>query len=190
MMEIERVDLHNSCRSCLSSGNNLESIFECYYNDIPLSQILMGCFPLVIAESDGLSTKICEQCRLKVLSAHEFFQMFNNSEREIREWLKNESEVPEEEEPLIDDKASVDNSVTANNIEVLSFPSEKPDPKIERSPTKSLNHECEICSKKFPSPSKLSRHMRIHEKPYENTTKKFHCEICLKRFVCQAKVKY
>lgn len=182
-MEIEKVDLHNSCRGCLSTGEDMESIFECFYNDIPLSQILMNCIPVVIAENDGLSAKLCELCMYKVTGFLEFQQMFINSEREIVEWLKTEN-VTEIEDPEEKSLKVEEDLISMIEIEETAI---QPDKML--SSNKSLNYECEICTKKFVSPSKLIRHMKVHEKPYKETTlKKFECEICTKRFVCQAKV--
>lgn len=87
-MEVDNLDLNESCRSCLSPANDLESIFSCYYKELQLTQILMNLVPLVISENDGLSSKICALCREKTLQSYEFQQTFLNSDKEQRDFLR------------------------------------------------------------------------------------------------------
>lgn len=88
-METDKLGLNDSCRGCLSS-DDLESIFECFYNEVPLAQVLMNLIPVLISENDGLSSKICELCLIKTTQAYEFQQTFLNSDKEMRAFLSNQ----------------------------------------------------------------------------------------------------
>lgn len=83
-MEITYLDTDNSCRVCLTSGNeNLVSLFD-PDEDPQLFEVLKIIASVKIVLNDSLSQKICLDCRTKAIDAHSFRAMCLDSDESVR----------------------------------------------------------------------------------------------------------
>lgn len=180
LVESDSIDLINSCRTCLESNLELESVFELFYNDQTFSNCLKIVAPIQVAENDGFPQKICKMCKQKTIDAYEFRNQCINSEENLRSVYKSfdaiiKEEDLEEEEFLVneeyledetDDKESVPFYFTNDSdlIEEDPYDSKKPIKKtnvLVRSANKKVRakkHKCDICGHCVESPSKLLRY--------------------------------
>ena len=175
-METTDLDLNDFCRICLTPATiELDySIFDCVFNNLPFPLIINILTSVDITENDGLSSKICANCVTKVEELYSFHKMIISSDEDIRAVLKGKNHQIYEETA----EESVDYILEESVVDTNQYHEKR----------KGRKHQCSICEKMFPSPSKLERHLKIHRKTINNTIKKYQCEICLKPFVSQTKV--
>lgn len=83
-MDISEINVDNSCRTCLLTTHNLESLFETLYDSSPLSQIVCSIVSIEIQERDKLPHKICANCRTNAINAYKFQQMCVTNDKKIR----------------------------------------------------------------------------------------------------------
>ena len=186
-MDIDEKPLSDFCRACLSSDHDLISIFESFHNDIALTQIIMNCVPVFIAENDGLSGKICVVCKIKAVDFNEFQQMFLSSEKKLRKVLESDElldfpwKVKQEAEDPVDEisydsnfnpncvliKEMIESEFTEEDVEESSSHKKT---KHKSKPKKSF--ECNICFKKFSTCLKLSNHKTSAHTPNTSTNER------------------
>lgn len=85
-MELSAIDIETSCRTCLLTSSNLESLFETFFENSPLSKILNQVNPNLneIQRDDKLSHQICEECRTNAINAYKFQKMCAVNDKRIR----------------------------------------------------------------------------------------------------------
>lgn len=74
-MELTVNSFIRSCRTCLSTKREVETIFDSNYNGENLNAILMFLVPINVLRDDGLSDKICLDCKQRLIDAYEFRKM-------------------------------------------------------------------------------------------------------------------
>lgn len=90
-MELSAIDIATSCRTCLLTSEHLESLFETFFEESPLSKLLIQVNPnLIIDKDDKLSHQICGDCQVAMINAFKFQQMCYNSDKRIRTLVENE----------------------------------------------------------------------------------------------------
>ncbi|KAG5672594.1 hypothetical protein PVAND_002710 [Polypedilum vanderplanki] len=178
-MEVTSIDVKNVCRCCILPSNDLEPIFESFYeNDLPkiLSCITSGKIEPKI--DDDLSILICQNCKLTAINAYKFQQMCIESDRSLRILIGN----CEVEDPAIDNEQILmiekqePNEVCTEVILEQSKPVEEDEgSEIEAVVTEEANEsenddpadgqhelfECTLCikSKYFTTEQKLENHV-------------------------------
>lgn len=178
-MEADLININTSCRACLKRDCDLESIFNTFHKKVVLSQILMSCVPVYLAENDGLSTKICGACKNKAVQANDFQQMFLTSDIEMRKLIDSEEyiwkvklEVAETGDENSADSNYDPNFVMVKEMMVSDFSEEEEEERKNhrkaKSKTKSAKPgrstknkksiECKVCFESFISSAKLSKH--------------------------------
>lgn len=182
-MDLEEINIEASCRTCLLTTHNLESLFETLYESSPLSQIVCSVVSIEIQESDKLPHKICASCRANAINAYKFQQMCVSNDRKIRMVFETQTKFDQiktegagEQDDLVEDITlqSDSNDVMLADLKPLDedFESETPnDSQDDDTGTESSssgeddddtckNYSCDSCEKQFKSSRKLELHMR------------------------------
>lgn len=89
-MEFSEIKIEYSCRICLQTCENLESLFAGDSTAGEIAEIIITLFTVSVIENDGLSKKICSTCKLNVIQAYQLQQLCIASDTTVRLWLKNE----------------------------------------------------------------------------------------------------
>ena len=77
------------CRLCKNINNDMESIFQTFHDAKTVHDILMEvCYKLEISQHDGLSEKICEICKEKLINSYDFQSMAMKTQVELKKSLK------------------------------------------------------------------------------------------------------
>lgn len=103
------LDTDNSCRICMTENTKLLSIFS-KHNDRQVSEIVIEISGIKIEESDLLSKKICEDCKVKVIDFSAFRQLCIDTDDTVRYNIL----LAEQTESLVevDDQAIEENNIT------------------------------------------------------------------------------
>lgn len=181
-MEISHFEVDNSCRICLQEYIAMESIFEVLIYNQKLVKVLISLVPtLQIAQNDGLSDKICLECKEKTVAAYKLQQQCLRSDQNIRNILKTPVEldvVKEETEPGDFDVGELTQFIISDAIPNQTIEEPTPLKKTARLPRL---YPCEVCAKTFLKPSKLLRHSKVHDA----VKRPFECLKCHQRFTTQ-----
>ncbi|KAJ8983778.1 hypothetical protein NQ317_000338 [Molorchus minor] len=89
-MSYETVHLDKICRTCLSTENDMRSIFsidQSVGETMKLFEMLMSCASVQVMENDGLPSHVCLQCVHYITRAYYFKQLCERSENTLRELL-------------------------------------------------------------------------------------------------------
>lgn len=98
-MEISAIDIATSCRTCLLTSEHLESLFETFFDESPLSKLLVQVNPnLMIDQDDKLSHQICDDCRVMAINAFKFQQMCSDNDKRMRTLIENQIKINIESE--------------------------------------------------------------------------------------------
>lgn len=121
MMEISAIDVKNSCRTCLTSEPNLESVFDSNYQGKSFAFLLGVIAPINIAKNDGLSEFICEGCKINLITSFRFQELCINSDKNIRILIEKSIHHDLSQTTSIKtERDLVDEEVNANIAEQLS----------------------------------------------------------------------
>lgn len=182
------------CRFCYEKQAN-SNIFQ---SETLSSKIVFCCQSLIsVQENDGLPTKICSICVRDLEACYQFLSKVEASERKLRALLTEtqttfQQDIPKTEvksEDTDDDSHRPDDFLFSfEHIKTNALQPEKPNENTKikiitqkrSSKRMTLKKEkliCSVCTRKCPSASALTIHMRIHtnEKPY-------HCSSCVKKY--------
>lgn len=77
----DRILLEKCCRICRANVKNVQSIFQELYMGKRPVDMLKHCLQHSIATEDSFPTNICEECTTKLISAHEFLVICEESEK-------------------------------------------------------------------------------------------------------------
>ncbi|KAG5669331.1 hypothetical protein PVAND_017219 [Polypedilum vanderplanki] len=179
-MEVSYVEINDCCRCCMNFTEDLDNIFECFYKNLELYEILSIITGLSFSLDDGFPQSICEQCKEITMRAFDFRELCHNSETEIQS-LK-ESEIQNEN---FETQSEENFNEAQPELEIFSCPicqnvfesSEKlalhvinshQVTEVETKPISAPSsggrkYECHICNKMFTSPWKLRRHFLVHK---------------------------
>lgn len=194
-MEISAFDIATSCRTCLLTSSNLESLFETFFENLPLSKILNLINPsLKIDQDDKLSHQICEDCRTNAINAYKFQQMCSSNDKRIRTLIESEmkfvvdvvesikteetgSEVNHQDDLNILAKieGSLDISMQSNNSNDVMLTEMKPIEEDFESETPDMSNED-------------SDSMSSSASDDDNKNEKYSCDSCNKQFTSNRKL--
>ncbi|XP_044734659.1 zinc finger protein 565-like [Chrysoperla carnea] len=96
---VRQINVENCCRICLNS-KDLRSLFG--YNKkkiMTLSDMVMECTSIHVAENDSFPQKICQKCVYEVNKFYKFRQLAKDTDLKLQEKLK--SELNEEHKKLV-----------------------------------------------------------------------------------------
>lgn len=103
-MEITYLDTDNSCRVCLSSGNeNLVSLFD-PDDDPQVFEVLKIIASVKIELNDSLSQKICFECKTKAFDAYSFRTMCLDSDESVRYHIALQQTQDEEDNVIFEEE--------------------------------------------------------------------------------------
>ncbi|KAG5672157.1 hypothetical protein PVAND_002310 [Polypedilum vanderplanki] len=192
-MDVALSQSEESCRCCLKSGN-LVPIFDEYINeDVEIAKAIMILIPAVpqITRNDGYSQTICIECKHDLQAFYNFREMCITTDENIRSSRRPTSRNNEHDYSTLTDDYVDDMDLsqylinsTLNHIDPdLKYDAEQltVEPHIEEQPTETpifdetqnfdaspryvpKRYACPICHKLWVSPSKLKRHMTVHNK--------------------------
>lgn len=195
-LEISALDIATSCRACLLTSNNLASLFESLFDDIPLSEILNQINPnlnrISQEEVPKLSHQICEECQINAVNAYKFQRMCSDNDRRIRKLI--ETQMKFEIDTTIKTEEEPGNETNQEDINLLE--------KIESSLDINLqiNHnndvmltelkpiEEEFESETLDMSNEDSDSMSSSSSESENKAKKYNCDSCDKQFSSSRKL--
>lgn len=84
-MELQTIDVRNVCRCCILPSNDLESIFDSFFESESLATILENISRIkVTSEEIDISTSICQNCKLAAINALKFQQMCIETDKNLR----------------------------------------------------------------------------------------------------------
>ena len=192
-MEISAQDIATSCRTCLLTSSNLESLFETFFENSPLSKILNQINPNLnqIERDDKLSHQICEECRTNAINAYKFQQMCFVNDKRIRTLIESQmkfdidtqikreetgSETQQDELSLLDKiETSLDINMQSNNSTDVMLTELKPIEEDFDSETPDMSNEDsdEVSSSASESSDKRE---------------KYNCDSCNKQFSSRRKL--
>lgn len=197
-MEIERMDYDNTCRTCLSSAYQLEPIFDSYFKNIALNEILMLCAPISISPMDGLSDKICSLCKNKATSSYEFQLLCTNSDQIAKSNMMMEVTSVKLETNHLDCPENAYNDAYADFTEFEKVLVERVGPVLNSYFTNEVDFQpniCENCDQFFESAEILKQHSLecgskpdIYQEVKPKDTRKHKCEVCEKLFETPSKL--
>ncbi|XP_063222106.1 transcription factor Ouib-like isoform X5 [Bacillus rossius redtenbacheri] len=194
------------CRLCMSQKDKLFPIFgwdSDHKNPVQISDRIMMCASVMVAEGDGLPAQICDGCCLQLDSSYDFRKRCEHSDVTLRELISKCSSFDLEADDVKDLKdilhvslveevklepcssdpqelsASDQASDAADTPDAIA-PQEPARPRtkgVRRGRAGSRPHQCAECQKTFTQAGDLQIHRRIHsgERPYV-------CDTCGKRF--------
>lgn len=186
-MELSAFDIATSCRACLLTSSNLESLFETFFEDSPLSKILNQINPNLdqIDRDDKLSHQICDGCRTNAINAYKFQQMCFNNDKRIRTLIEGEmkfetdttikteetgSEINQHDLSLLEKiESSLDINLQSNNSNDVMLTELKPIDEVFESETPDMSNED-------------SDSMSSSASEDESKSEKYSCDSCNKQF--------
>ena len=167
-MEDLQLDSLNFCRFCLKRDVELELLFEVLVSGVELPKVLMTLAPILILENDGLSEKVCIDCKSNVSSSYTFQQLCVESDKNQRDLL-NLPAVENVEMPYINVKTEnisdghSEHDFILDNVEAKFEPD---DDETENLSTDILDrvktYNCKVCLEVFYLQVDLIDHLISH----------------------------
>ncbi|XP_030765393.1 zinc finger protein 189-like [Sitophilus oryzae] len=188
------------CRSCMCESDEMQNVFKksagSSEEPMLLSDMLMACASVEVAEGDGLPYLLCLTCENKLSTAFEFKQQCERSDSALREIANQDGKSKREENIIVqpdvheglfeedeDDlplakrfKQDVTELTCSYCLKVFS---NKRGLRIHiRQHTGDGMRYCPLCSSKYTRTNHLVRHMKKHDK----SGHKKKCKICSEKF--------
>lgn len=200
-MEVSANEIGASCRACLSTTENLESLFATLTEDSqPLNEILLLVTPDLnsIELNDGLAQGICESCRIHAINAYKFQEMCRANDKHVRQLLMKFDSIKEEvdglagkidSDVLMSDLKPLDEEFESETLDNYDEEDEDDDDEEDSSVTsENKKFSCDSCELQFKSEQKLEDHITNEHQDEESSegdneaARIFSCDMCSKKF--------
>ncbi|GJQ87335.1 hypothetical protein Trydic_g17382 [Trypoxylus dichotomus] len=198
--EIRQISVEStktSCRLCLAGENLSNSIFEVYFEECKLSDLLYYCTSIRITEDDSLTHKICTDCIFQLVTVYKFIQKCCTSNELLRSLIVEDNEIVccdnlEVKDTCDGDENSIDAKIdpldcsakdsnqaeyNPQNVERNKIGYKSVKRKLKRKVPEKTKLRCLKCRKNFVGKHEFEGHVCVCK-----SKKLFQCELCSTSF--------
>ncbi|XP_070501430.1 zinc finger protein ZFP2-like [Chironomus tepperi] len=180
-MEVSYIEINECCRCCMNYTDELDNIFECFYKELQLHEILSLITGLNIGLDDGFPQSICDTCKDNAMRAYDFRETCIKSDTEIQELKDNEAKI---------DEITETQSIIEETQQEIIIEAVKDDEFLD---LQKNYFQCPLCQEAFESSEQLAIHVAnnhradvekvdVKQSTATTTGRKYDCKICGKKF--------